>query len=227
MLVAQVDRSSSQELRDEIARAIRSAISDSHGLDAAAVVLIRQATLPITSSGKVQRLLCREMYLAGDLRVLSELKREKPKAVAPVVAPMRTEVETPRTAEEIEAWLGRWLSVRLGLEASELARDKPFADLGVDSLTAVELSGELEQAFGVPLPPVVAWSYPTPMALAGYIAEQSSKSVEALPVEVSLVEAPLEPPVTAGATASDVEVESLLADIENLSDEEVARLLGE
>lgn len=223
VLVAQVDRSSSKDERDEIARAIRSAISESHGLDAAAIVLIRQATLPITSSGKVQRLLCREMYLGEDLRVLHELKREKPKAVAPVAIPVQDETKQPRTAEEIEAWLGRWLSTRLGLDASELARDKPFADLGVDSLTAVELSGELEQAFGVPLPPVVAWNYPTPMALAGYLAKQSAKS-DSVPAEEATS---IEPPIAAGSTTADAEVESLLADIENLSDEEAARLLGE
>ncbi len=227
VLVAQVDRSSDKEQREEIARAIRTAISESHGLDTAAVVLIRQATLPITSSGKVQRLLCRDRYLAGELRVLHELKREKPKAKSSVMAPTLpadNKTDQPRTTEEIEAWLGRWLSARLGLEASEMARDQPFADLGVDSLTAVELSGELERAFGVPLPPVVAWNYPTPMALAGYLAEQSAK-----PDPTSSMRDEIAPPIAAGSSTADVDVdvEALLADIENLSDKEAARLLEE
>ena len=33
-------------------------------------MLIRQTSLPITSSGKVQRNLCREQYVAGELKVV-------------------------------------------------------------------------------------------------------------------------------------------------------------
>ena len=62
---------------------------------------------------------------------------------------------------------------RLGLDVADVSRDRPFAEFGVDSLTAVELSQELEDEFKVPLPPIVAWNYPTPAALARYLAEQS------------------------------------------------------
>ena len=78
-----------------------------------------------------------------------------------------------RAAERIETWLLEWLVARLGLDAADVSRDRPFAEFGVDSLTAVELSHELEEQFNVPLPPIVAWNYPTPAALARYLAEQS------------------------------------------------------
>ena len=226
VFVAQIERGADPNEREAIARSIRSAISETHGLDASSVVLIRQAALPVTSSGKVQRSLCRDLYLGGELKVLHELSREipAPKTVVACDTSMRT--SKPRTAEEIEAWLGDWLSERLNLDTSELARDRPFADLGVDSLTAVELSGELEQAFGVPLPPVVAWNYPTPAALAGYLEEQSGKTGES-PVEAAeRLDSEPTPPIAA-ADGADAEVDSLLAEIESLSPEEAARLLGE
>ena len=88
-------------------------------------------------------------------------------------------IETDRAAEQIEEWLLQWLVARLGMDASTVARDRPFAEFGVDSLTAVELSQELEDEFGVPLPAVVAWNYPTPAALARYLAEQTTGAGEA------------------------------------------------
>lgn len=240
-MVVQVDRMFAKDRYDEVARAIRTAVSQTHGLDAATVVLIRQATLPVTSSGKVQRSLTREMYLANELRIVHELKRNKPSAPkAKPVSPAKSESKKgPQSAEQIEAWLEAWLIDRLDLDASELSRDKPFAELGVDSLTAVELSGELEQEFGVPLPPVVAWNYPTPAALSGYLAKKSNGEPDSdtgsdsnTGSNESVATATLEPPVAAGPAAdpaegADAEVESLLAEIEDLSDEEAARLLGE
>lgn len=238
-MVVQVDRMFPKDRYDEVARAIRTSVSQTHGLDAATVVLIRQATLPVTSSGKVQRSLTREMYLANELRIVHELKRNKPSTPKnKPTSPAKAEVKKgPRSAEEIEAWLEAWLLDRLDLDASELSREKPFAELGVDSLTAVELSGELEQEFGVPLPPVVAWNYPTPAALSGYLAEKSNGDSTASSDESASLATP-EPPVAAGPAdsdnqnspseaANDAEVESLLAEIENLSEEEAARLLGE
>ena len=67
-----------------------------------------------------------------------------------------------------------WLVARLALNPTEVERDRPFAEYGVDSLTAVELSHELEEQFKVPLPPIVAWNYPTPAALARYIAQETT-----------------------------------------------------
>ena len=124
-----------------------------------------------------------------------------------------------------------WLVARLGIDAADVSRDRPFAEFGVDSLTAVELSQELEDEFNVPLPPIVAWNYPTPAALARYLAEQSLGVGEK-------AEQPAAEPATNGAAAAaplnsapefadDAELAALLAEIENLSDEEAARLLAE
>jgi acyl carrier protein len=44
------------------------------------------------------------------------------------------------------------------------------AEYGLDSLTAVELSQELEDWLHVDLTPVIAWNYPTPATLAKYLA---------------------------------------------------------
>jgi acyl carrier protein len=273
VVVHQVDRQYRGGDYHQIVQAIRRAIVEQHELDPYAIVLIRQTSLPITSSGKVQRNLCREQYLADELRVVhcwtnpaigrepgrsswtgrvdvqihaegvavSTVHGETTPAPSPMagspaastnggqpfgVRPLRPGapvIELDRAAERIEAWMLEWLVARLGLNAADVSRDRPFAEFGVDSLTAVELSHELEQQFDVPLPPIVAWNYPTPAALARYLAEQTTgiKDPNSAAVAEQLGNSEVAPP------PADAQLASLLAEVENLSDEEVQRLLAD
>jgi hypothetical protein len=97
----------------------------------------------------------------------------------------------------------------------------------------VELSQELEDEFKVPLPPIVAWNYPTPAALARYLAEQSLQPAGETSGPVGNGHAKTLPS-SAGITidhaldqADDTDLARLLAEIENLSDEEATRLLAQ
>ena len=265
VVVHQLDRQFRDANMEDIVRAIRRAIVEQHELDPHAIVLIRQTSLPITSSGKVQRNLCREQYLAGQLKVVHWWTNPAPKSSSPTAQVARVQVhaegvawselgpssgggqpapttETPlevplgsrplqsveidRAAERIEIWLLEWLVARLGLDAADVSRDRPFAEFGVDSLTAVELSQELEDEFKVPLPPIVAWNYPTPAALARYLAEQSlqpapTNGAAAASTAADTTSAPT------GQSIDDAHLAALLSEIENLSDEEAARILAE
>jgi acyl carrier protein len=131
-------------------------------------------------------------------------------------------VELDRAAERIEVWMLEWLVARLGMDAADIARDRPFAELGVDSLTAVELSHELEQQFGVPLPPIVAWNYPTPAALSRYLAEQTTGIKDPNSPAVESHDAPSSP-----AGGEDAQLAALLAEVEKLSDAEAQQLLAD
>ncbi len=106
----------------------------------------------------------------GDAAVTSALTASRPTATKRRVdrvsnASRAAPIEVDRAAEQIEEWLLQWLVNRLSMDPTDVARDRPFAEFGVDSLTAVELSQELEDEFEVPLPAIVAWNYPTPAAL--------------------------------------------------------------
>jgi len=56
---------------EEVVRAVRGAVSEVHGLKVYAVVLLRPATLPKTTSGKVQRHECQAEFLAGTLSAVA------------------------------------------------------------------------------------------------------------------------------------------------------------
>ncbi|MBW3598992.1 MAG: AMP-binding protein [Planctomycetes bacterium] len=321
VVIHEIDRAHRDVDLNEVARCIRRAVADEHEINPHAIVLIRHASLPVTTSGKVQRSLCRRLYLAGDLKVLQEwvapqhlgglrlrvgVDRLKgipangaAKAGGPAKlngvhhgngahrknghanhagngshagngrkngasqsgngagahangqhgakngvsvmassahhaaaaqhrasgsAPPRLEFdhlplsaeEIDRLAERIEAWILDWLVEQAGVHSSEIDRDKPFAELGLDSLTAVELSQRLEAWLGVELNAVIAWNYPTPHKIANYLARQ-----------VGGAEGAAEEAAEATAAAAGEGFERLLAEIEDLSDEEVEDALAE
>jgi acyl carrier protein len=247
--VHQIDRQYRGGDYHQVIQAIRRAIVEQHELDPYAIVLIRQTSLPITSSGKVQRNLCREKYLSGELKIVHSwtnpavngAKKSLPNRHVDVQlhgegiewtrrgdfeprGALSAGVELDRAAERIEAWLLEWLVARLSLDPADVSRDRPFAEFGVDSLTAVELSHELEEQFKVPLPPIVAWNYPTPAALARYLAEQTTGISDRGPQSTAVhLTNSLDTPTAAG----DAQIASLLDEIERLSDAEAAQLLAE
>ena len=233
VLVQEVDRAYRGTDLDEVVRAIRRDIVGEHEVDALAVVLIRQASLPRTTSGKVQRSRCRELYQAGDLKILARWDRPtttspdaggdatraesriwKTPPIATTREGARRERDLQHLAEQIETQLLQWLHERGGVPAEELDSDRPFAEYGVDSLAAVELSTELETWAGVQLSSVTAWEYPTPATLSRYLASEIAPPA-------SQVSSEAEPSPAPNAS----EFEQLLAEIEGLSEEEAASVM--
>ncbi|WP_186001770.1 non-ribosomal peptide synthetase [Corallococcus sp. Z5C101001] len=135
-----------------IARAIRQAVADSHGIDLHAVCLLRRGALPKTSSGKVQRQACRRAFLEGTLEQVGEvLLREEP--AAPGLVPPTALASAGR--EERPALLQAYLLGLLGQRSSASAGLSPQDDLlafGLDSLATVQLAQQLEGDLGVRVP---------------------------------------------------------------------------
>jgi acyl-CoA synthetase (AMP-forming)/AMP-acid ligase II len=71
VLVQEVERTFRTQIAiEEIVASIREAITREHQIAAREIVLIRTGSLPKTTSGKIQRRLTRQMFLAGTLSVV-------------------------------------------------------------------------------------------------------------------------------------------------------------
>lgn len=212
-IVAELPRRADESTLAELVRSIRRAVIDVHEVDPRHVLLVRQATVPLTSSGKVQRSRCRQMFDADEIKTKYRYDRCSGSEQTPLDLPKLPAAPTADQRQpmmaEIETWMTQWLVARAGVDPADVDLEKPFADYGLDSMTAVEMSGEIEDWSGVELTPIVAWNYPTVSRLSEFITEQiiGAASDEAT------------------SSVSDAELEGLLNEIEHLSDDEINHAL--
>jgi acyl-CoA synthetase (AMP-forming)/AMP-acid ligase II len=79
IVAAEVERRFFRQLNSTaIIEAIRESINTYHTVDVYSVVLLKPATLPKTSSGKVQRRICRQQFLAGTLKTVAQWQYQQP-----------------------------------------------------------------------------------------------------------------------------------------------------
>ncbi|HWM92617.1 MAG TPA: amino acid adenylation domain-containing protein [Thermoanaerobaculia bacterium] len=133
----------------ELAEAVRRAVADEHEVAVEEVVLLRSGTLPKTTSGKVRRQACRAEYLEGKLIVVGRsglaADRDEQKSTVGI-----DEIGSLDPAA-IRALVAAEAARVLRLDRGRLAPDRSLAELGLDSLAAVELKTGLEERAGVSL----------------------------------------------------------------------------
>ncbi|MEJ2870706.1 SDR family NAD(P)-dependent oxidoreductase [Actinomycetospora sp. OC33-EN08] len=90
----------------------------------------------------------------------------------------------------------------LGHAEADLDPDRPFRDLGIDSLTAVELRNSLGAAVGRALPSTLVFDHPTPAAVAGHLLELTGDAtVETVPTAPAPVAVDPDDPVVVVAVS--------------------------
>jgi acyl-CoA synthetase (AMP-forming)/AMP-acid ligase II/acyl carrier protein len=161
---------------DAVFGAVREALSES-GLAARAIVLMPERALPKTSSGKIQRSLARQLFLDGKLPTLhrwdSHAPAEAPTAPEPEGLLPRITAAPPRRKVQLLAEHVRAVAAGLlGVGPAEIHTDRPFGELGLDSVTQVEMVERVGKELGLQLPGTILFDYPTIEALAKHLVEQ-------------------------------------------------------
>ncbi|WP_447963626.1 amino acid adenylation domain-containing protein [Nitrospira sp. Ecomares 2.1] len=164
VVVHEVDSRPASFNAQMVIAAIRQAITEHHEVQVAAVVLIKAGTLPKTSSGKVQRNLCRLKFLAQGFNVIGQS--------ALPTSPFETEYVRGEQADrgqgnELEATvIGIWSKV---LQQPRIHLQDNFFAMGGDSLRGMQMLARLQEICGVDVPLDALFDYPTAAEFAAHI----------------------------------------------------------
>ncbi|WUD86778.1 amino acid adenylation domain-containing protein [Streptomyces anulatus] len=209
------------EVLERVAARVREALLH----DDVRVLALPPGAFPRTTSGKLQRRRLRERFeegafeegafapgerragepeagepgagevAAGDGGGLPAAVLGRAEAAQPAAEPL---TKAPRArAATVEVVREVWARV-LARPADSIGADAPFGSLGGTSLKAMEVLAELEEAFGVTLPPAVIRDHGTVTALAGHLLTVAPGPGASGPEAVESAE-----PRTGGTTAGD------------------------
>jgi phthiocerol/phenolphthiocerol synthesis type-I polyketide synthase A len=106
---------------------------------------------------------------SSDVSVVSE-----PHGASPAWSQMSAE----DVLRELEAGLRVILARELHMSEAELELDRPFAELGMNSVMAMSVRRDTEQFVGVELSATMLFNYPTIVALAEHLAKKLSPQTE-------------------------------------------------
>jgi KR domain/Phosphopantetheine attachment site len=139
-------------------------------------------------------------------------------AAVPVVRDELAAAPPAQRPQRLADFVAGQVASVLGAAAGTVDEQLPLNELGLDSLMAVELRNRIGAGLAVEeaLPATIVFDYPTVTALAGYLDRALFGGGEGIASEEAAVDG--------GGT---LVVEDLLSSIEQMSDEDVARMFGE
>jgi len=161
----------------EVISAIQQAVSEQHGIQVHAVVLLKPASIDKTSSGKIRRHVCRLRFLEGNMNVVSQwpekslVQNWEPKPEKTVIN-ISSEHPEPLTQEIIQDWLVDRLSAYLKVPPHNIDIRVPTAEYGLDSSVAVSLTGQISIWLGLELEPTLFWEFPSIESLAAHLNKE-------------------------------------------------------
>nr|WP_315853690.1 aminotransferase class I/II-fold pyridoxal phosphate-dependent enzyme [Rubripirellula tenax] len=194
VIVAETVRARDLDWDSEI-QAIRRAVTAEHELPPDAVYLVRNSSIPKTSSGKIQRHACLHAVRDGDLKLIAKWVRweESGGGTKMNAAPMMQAASASGTesidASDVSAAIVEVIGHHVRHVAGERAGHLNIGtnivlDLGLDSLERLEIARKLERTFGGRFPEQVLDEIETigqtAMAIQRYLPPGGEARAEAM-----------------------------------------------
>ncbi len=177
-IASEVKRTYLRNLKvEEVVKAIRQKVLSEHDLQVERVLLLKPGTLPKTSSGKIQRLVCRELFLTDNLPLVAS----EAKVAVPDKLPQQYSLES------IQNWVFQWLAAKLHISVLSIDQKESFETYGLDSLAATKFIEDLEKWSGYLLNISQLQSFSAIANLVEYLAQeiahQDKKPATEIPAE--------------------------------------------
>ncbi|MCF2859657.1 amino acid adenylation domain-containing protein [Pseudoalteromonas sp. SMS1] len=173
VVVQQVKRTAVRKLdTDKVFANITAAIVAQHGITPYDILLIKPGRVCKTSSGKIQRQENRKQYLEARFEPLASYLQlaEADRLKQGNSIDTSNDIAQRRLLQACQL-LQRVIASEVGVEAATLELDASFLSLGVDSMKAVRISGELMELHGIELESTVLYEYPCITQLADYLCQ--------------------------------------------------------
>jgi amino acid adenylation domain-containing protein len=182
VVVQEVQRQQGSDL-EKLLTAVREAVLIDHGIQTHAIALVRSGTIPKTTSGKIRRRHCRELYLNGQLETLASRTYSpatgEGEASLPGLSRMELLEMQPNLRQSVaESYLRTRIANMLKARVEEIPVEQPLPGLGIDSVLAVELAGIVENLSGARFDPVEILKGCTLEELAAAVCQQVSSTQE-------------------------------------------------
>lgn len=168
----------------EIEHAIKKRVVEVHDIVPAQVVLVASNSLPKTSSGKLQRYACRQAYLDGKLRVITNELSATEGQAAPSAARNRDGTEDSSCESETLQAVFAVIENVAKERASNLQAETNLADMALDSLERMEIVAALEDQFGARFHEESIAAMQTPLDVAKTIDAEQNQSAQRTSREV-------------------------------------------
>ncbi len=133
--------------KDEVIGSIINAVSDIFEVSIHSIVIISPMSLPKTSSGKIKRLACRELYLDDRLKTVTSWKEADNFTGSDHIIPEKNTL----SADELVLWIKNWLGNKLNIDPGQIDPDQSILSFGLDSIGAVELESDINEKFNLDL----------------------------------------------------------------------------
>ena len=238
VVIAEVERTALRNLDPEaVVEAVRTAVAQHHDLQVYAVTLLSPGRLPRTTSGKTQRRASKLSFIEGSLHSVGawrlpveEIQRGAGDEMWRLSHEALRMMEEGQRRESIRDYLQQLISRTIKVPTSEISPDKPVVNLGLDSMHAIEIKGQIEKDLQTELDVTSFMQGATLNSLSDAL---SSRVLHSPAQEHS--PAPALADTRAGETSTsrtiDIEtlteeqIRELLTDLDSLSPEEVEALL--
>jgi acyl-CoA synthetase (AMP-forming)/AMP-acid ligase II len=182
VIVQELKRTHRKADVEQVAQAIRQAVAGAHELQVYAVVLVSPMSIPKTSSGKIQRYVCRAQFLEGGLKIIGSNILDASAAEAPsgqseesFIRKALAAVKEPGAQRALlTLYLQEQVARELGIEPSRLHPQQPLSKVGLDPLKAVGLQYSIEKDLGVVLSAASFLEGPSVSQLASQVLSEMS-----------------------------------------------------
>jgi acyl-CoA synthetase (AMP-forming)/AMP-acid ligase II len=146
VVIAEVERTYLKNLdTEEVFDAIRQAVSEEFELEVTGIQLLRTASIPKTSSGKIQRSACKKGFLENTLDVVGT-------SILNTKEYLQDAFEGHHSGSLLD-WLTSWMSTKFKIDRNSIDVNKPITTYGLNSMKAVELQKHFLDIYRINFPP--------------------------------------------------------------------------